>query len=74
MPFSTIVGHARVLSLVARAVAQDTLPPALLLAGPAGVGKRRIAGAVAEALNCVAPIRGGALEDRKSTRLNSSHT
>ena len=62
MPFSTVVGHARVLSLVARAVAQDTLPPALLLAGPAGVGKRRIAGAVGEALNCVAPIRGGALE------------
>jgi DNA polymerase-3 subunit delta' len=54
MPFRAVAGHRRVLTLLARAVAHDTLPPALLLAGPAGVGKRRAAVAVAEALNCLA--------------------
>ena len=55
MPFRTIVGHRRLLTLLSRAVARDTLPPALLLAGPAGVGKRRAAMAIAEALNCLKP-------------------
>ena len=55
MPFRTIVGHRRLLTLLSRAVARDTLPPALLLAGPAGVGKRRAAVAIAEALNCLKP-------------------
>jgi DNA polymerase-3 subunit delta' len=55
MPFRTIVGHRRLLSLVSRAVARDTLPPALLFAGPAGVGKRRTAAAIAEAFNCLQP-------------------
>ncbi len=55
MPFRTIVGHRRLLSLLSRAVARETLPPALLLAGPAGVGKRRAAVAIAEALNCLKP-------------------
>jgi hypothetical protein len=35
VPFRTIVGHRRLLTLLSRAVARDTLPPALLLAGPA---------------------------------------
>ena len=51
MPFRTIVGHRRLLSLLSRAIARETLPPALLLAGPAGVGKRRVAVAIAETLN-----------------------
>ena len=55
MPFRTIVGHRRLLTLLSRAVARDTLPPALLLAGPAGVGKRRAALAIAEAVNCLKP-------------------
>ena len=55
MPFRTIVGHRRLLSLLSRAIARDTLPPALLLAGPAGIGKRRAAVAIAEALNCLTP-------------------
>ena len=59
MPFRTIVGHRRLLSLLSRAIARETLPPALLLAGPAGVGKRRAAVALAEALNCLKPQESG---------------
>ena len=53
MPFRTIVGHRRLLTLLSRAIARSTLPPALLLAGPAGVGKRRAAMAIAESVNCL---------------------
>ena len=55
MPLGTIVGHRRLISLLSRAVARETLPPSLLLAGPAGVGKRRTALALAEAVNCLSP-------------------
>jgi DNA polymerase-3 subunit delta' len=54
--FSTILGHQRLLSLLSRAIARNTLPPALLLAGPAGVGKRRVALAIARAVNCLEPV------------------
>ena len=53
--FSTILGHHRVTSLLSRAIAQQTLPPSLLLAGPAGVGKRQVAIAVATTVNCLQP-------------------
>ena len=62
MPFATIAGHQRLLALLSRAIARDTLPPSLLLAGPSGIGKRRTAMAVAEALNCLAPRKTGAFE------------
>ena len=35
-------------------MARDTLPPCLVLTGPDGVGKRRVALALAEMLNCEA--------------------
>jgi DNA polymerase-3 subunit delta' len=66
MPFRAVAGHRRLLTLLARAIAHDTLPPALLLAGPEGVGKRRAALAAAEAFNCVAPLKTshtGAVDD-----------
>ena len=50
MPFGTLVGHHRVLALLARAIARGTLPPSLLLAGPQGIGKRRTALAIAAGL------------------------
>ena len=50
-----IVGHARQRALLAGAVTRDTLPQALLLAGPAGIGKRRTAVALAQLLNCLTP-------------------
>ena len=55
MPFHSIVGHRRLVSLLSTAVARARLPPVLLLAGPRGVGKRRVAQALAETLNCQSP-------------------
>ena len=60
--FSTIIGHRRLVSLLSRAIARSTMPPALLLAGPAGVGKRRVAMAVAQAINCLEPRSTSELE------------
>jgi DNA polymerase-3 subunit delta' len=53
MPFRDLVGHRRVVHLLARAIARDTLPPTLLFTGPPGVGKWRAAVATAQALNCL---------------------
>ena len=58
MPFRGVIGHRRLVSLLSRAIARGTLPPSLLLAGPAGVGKRRVAAAIAETLNCLQPLSG----------------
>jgi DNA polymerase-3 subunit delta' len=52
MPFRDVVGHVRLIDLLSRSVAGGTLPPSLLFAGPAGIGKRLTALAVAQALNC----------------------
>lgn len=57
MPFSDLVGHRRLLRLLSRALASDSLPPSLIFAGPDGVGKRAVAIAVAQTLNCLE--RGG---------------
>ena len=46
------------LALLARGVSRQSLPPALLLGGPSGVGKRTMAVALAQALNCPTPTRG----------------
>jgi DNA polymerase-3 subunit delta' len=56
MPFGAITGHRPLLELLARAIARGTLPPSLIFAGPEGVGKRRTATALAQALNCETPI------------------
>jgi DNA polymerase-3 subunit delta' len=55
VPFRTIAGHSRLLSLLGRVIARDSMPPAVLLAGPPGVGKRLTALAIAQALNCLQP-------------------
>src|SRR3954454_10898402 len=52
MPFRDVVGHVRLIELLSRSVAGGTLPPSLLFAGPAGVGKHLAAVSVAQALNC----------------------
>jgi DNA polymerase-3 subunit delta' len=53
--FRSIVGHHRLLTLLSRAVARQTLPPSLLFAGPSGIGKRRVATTLASVINCLAP-------------------
>lgn len=42
-------------ALLARSVARESLPPSLIFSGPAGIGKRLAATALAQALNCLNP-------------------
>jgi DNA polymerase-3 subunit delta' len=56
VPLRDVLGHRRLLSLLSRAAARGTLPPALLFAGPRGVGKQKTALALARALNCQNPV------------------
>jgi DNA polymerase III subunit delta' len=65
MPFRDVVGHRRLVGLLARSVAQDLLPPSLIFAGPRGVGKRLTALATAQALNCTASITGETTQTSK---------
>lgn len=62
MPFQSLVGHRRILELLARAIARNTLPPTLLFAGPSGVGKWQVALATAQALNCLELVGAGAAD------------
>ena len=60
MPFRDVVGHVRLIDLLSRSVAGSTLPPSLLFAGPAGIGKHLTALAVAQSLNCLKISNGDA--------------
>ena len=59
MPFRTITGHRKLIVLLSRSVARQSLPPSLIFAGPSGVGKRMAAIATAQALNCLHPVTSG---------------
>jgi len=52
VPLRTIVGHKSLVDLLRRAVARGRVPQSLLFAGPDGVGKRAVAVALAQAVNC----------------------
>jgi DNA polymerase III subunit delta' len=54
VPFRDILGHRAAKTLLARGIARDALPQSLIFAGPDGVGKRLVALAVAQRLNCLA--------------------
>jgi DNA polymerase-3 subunit delta' len=56
MPFRDVIGHRGLVALLARAVHRESLPPSLILSGPSGIGKRLVASATAQALNCIAPL------------------
>ena len=56
MSLGHVLGHDRIKRILAKALVEGRFPPALLLAGPEGVGKRTLALAAAEALVCE---RGG---------------
>ena len=55
MPLRDVIGHCRIVALLARAIASDSLPPSLIFGGPSGVGKRLTALSVAQTLNCLKP-------------------
>ena len=52
-----ILGHRRLTTLLARAIERNSLPPTLLFAGPHGVGKWAVARAMAQAVNCLEPVK-----------------
>lgn len=53
--FTTIAGHHQLKPLIARAARGGTLPPSLIFSGPAGIGKRMTALALAQLVNCLSP-------------------
>jgi DNA polymerase-3 subunit delta' len=53
VPFRDLLGHRAQLTLLARAVSRGALPQSLLFTGPEGVGKRLVAVALAQRLNCL---------------------
>src|SRR2546426_4533881 len=55
MPLPPLTGHERVKTKLAGAHASGKLPQALLLAGPRGVGKQRLALWLAQLIPCEAP-------------------
>jgi len=52
MSFATIVGHERPITIVKRAIANNTLAHAYLFSGEEGIGKKLTAIALAAAVNC----------------------
>ena len=57
MPFRDVIGHRKLVGLLSRSIERDSIPPSLIFAGPAGVGKRLVAISSAQALNCLDPQR-----------------
>ena len=58
MAYKDVIGNGRVIELLARSIRRDSLPPSLIFAGPAGVGKRLTALATAQLVNCIKPTTG----------------
>jgi DNA polymerase-3 subunit delta' len=57
MPFKDVIGHRKILALLSRSVERASVPPSLIFAGPAGIGKRLVAVSTAQAFNCLSPRR-----------------
>lgn len=73
--FPGVVGHARVIAMLSRAIERERLHHGLVLSGPRGVGKATLARGLACALNCtVAPARGCGHCDACRRLLTGLHT
>lgn len=66
MPLRDIIGHRKLVALLARSMARQSLPPSLILSGPSGVGKHMAALATAQALNCLEPFRRSPEDDSEA--------
>lgn len=60
VPLSSIIGHAPIVALLRQATRRGRVPQSLLFAGPEGIGKRAVAIALAQAVNCPRAIDGDA--------------
>lgn len=69
MPLPPLIGHERVKTRLAGALASAKLPQALLLAGPRGVGKQRVALWLAQLIHCEAPRQGEPCGECRPCRL-----
>jgi DNA polymerase-3 subunit delta' len=54
------IGNTPIVEILNRAIHQDRLPHAMIFAGPEGVGKCTLALLIAQQLNCLSPLAGGA--------------
>lgn len=52
MPLTAQISHPRIAELLRQAVARKSVPQSVIFAGPEGVGKRAMAIALAQAVNC----------------------
>ncbi len=57
--FRSVRGHDATVALLRHAIAHDRVPSVYLFAGPAGVGKDRLAHALAQVLNCKSVLADG---------------
>ena len=69
MKLHPVVGHQEVLRVLAGAHARGSLPATLLLHGPKGVGKQRVALWLAQLLVCEAPTADGPCQVCASCRM-----
>jgi DNA polymerase-3 subunit delta' len=60
MAFREVIGHRRLIGLLAQAISRQSLTPSLILSGPEGVGKGLTAVSIAQELNCLSQVDGGA--------------
>lgn len=69
MRFTEVIGHAAARTLLRRLVAGGRLPPALVIEGPPGVGRRTLAVALAQAVLCPQVVDGDACGSCDACRL-----